>query len=170
MLSLKDFMETVNYRITEGSEYGWNCYGSSAYTLDSWNGKHTSEGHSLHVIFDTETQVIYEMTACDYARDRAYRLINPMYVSAFNKEQAQRGFKDEAWEEVPYIDIEDDADFLEKASAIVAGVPYDDRVQIPIDLPDDVLLQLMKAAHEKDITFNEFICEKLREYIAVNSK
>jgi len=38
MITLKQWMEVVNYRITEGSQFQWECYGSHAYTLDSWNG------------------------------------------------------------------------------------------------------------------------------------
>jgi hypothetical protein len=34
MISLKEWMELVDYRITEGSDYGWNCYGHDAHMLD----------------------------------------------------------------------------------------------------------------------------------------
>ena len=38
MITLKEWMELVDYRITEGSDYCWSCYGPDAYSLDSWNG------------------------------------------------------------------------------------------------------------------------------------
>ena len=34
-MNLKDFMEVIDYKITEGSEYQWSCFGNNAYTLDS---------------------------------------------------------------------------------------------------------------------------------------
>ena len=71
MLTLKNFMEAVKYRITEGSPYGWQCYGNNAYCLDSWDGDH--DGHSATIIFDTETQVVYEVSVFDYKKERAYR-------------------------------------------------------------------------------------------------
>jgi hypothetical protein len=53
--------------------------------------------------------------------------------------------------------------------ALMNGEEYDDRVAIPLNLPDDVLLILMKEAHEKDITFNQYlteiISEKLKQYV-----
>ena len=33
MISLKQFMELVEYRITEGSAYTWECYGYDAYKI-----------------------------------------------------------------------------------------------------------------------------------------
>ena len=52
MITMKEWMDLVNYRITEGSAYTWQCYGGNAYMLDSWNGE--QDGHSFTVIFDTK--------------------------------------------------------------------------------------------------------------------
>lgn len=162
MITLRDFMETVNYRITEGGEYGWNCYGRNAYSLDSWDGDH--DGHSVSIVFDTRTQTVYEMTANDYTKQRAYRLINPDYRKKYKAESKERDSDaDQAWDNVNYVDLETDEDMLEKARAIVAGEDYDTRVSIPIELPDNELLVLFKMAHDRDMTFNDFIEEVLRE-------
>lgn len=41
----------------------------------------------------------------------------------------------------------------------------DDRVEVPIDIPDDVLLVLAKNAHALDITLNEYINRCIKSYI-----
>lgn len=157
-------METVNYRITEGSDYGWQCYGHDAYMLDSWNGDH--DGHSLTIIFDTKTQEVYEVQAHDYVNERAYRLINPDYAKKNKKEARKRDVnRKEAWDDVNYVDLETDEDFLEKAQAIVDGTDYDTRVQVPLDLPDDLLLEAAMNAHRQNITLNEYINNALRELV-----
>jgi len=163
MITLKDFMETVNYKITEGSTYTWNCYGPDAYSLDSWNGD--QDGHSMSIIFDTKTQEVYETYVCDYKNQRAYRLINAAYKEAYNEEVKFNECLDEAWEDVKFVDLETDEDFLEKASAILTGVDYDLRVRIPLDIPDSELLPLLIAAHERDMTFNEFVEDALKAVI-----
>lgn len=163
MITLKDFMETVGYRITEGSDYGWNCYGPNAYCLDSWNGD--QDGHTVSVIFDTRTQEVYESYVCDYANQRAYRLINPDYKQAHDLEVADRNFDDEAWDDVRFVDLEVDEEFLEKATAIVNGEDYDTRVRVPVDFSDEELLVYMKLAHERDITFNQLVEEALKAAI-----
>jgi len=163
MISLKDFMETVDYRITEGSDYGWQCYGPYAYTLDSWNGDH--DGHTMSIVFDTKTQEVYESYVCDYANNRAYRLINPDYKEFHDNEVKEREIDDTAWDFVKFVDLDVDDDFLEKASAILAGEDYDTRIKVPVEFSDDELLKYMKMAHERDMTFNEFVEEALKEAI-----
>ena len=165
MITMKEFMELVDYRITEGSDYGWQCYGSNAYMLDSWNGD--QDGHSFTVIFDTKTQTVYEVQAHDYVHDRAYRMVNEDFVKKMKKESKRRDVnRDEAWDNVNYIDLEVDDDFIQKALAIRAGEDYDTRVSVPIDFSDADLLTFMKLAHERDITFNQLIEEALRHAIA----
>ena len=158
-------MEAVDYKITEGSDYGWQCYGNHAYRLDSWNQDH--EGHSVSIVFDTRTHVVYEASAYDYQRNRAYRLINPDFKFGHDNEAAGRGVdSNQAWDDVAYIDLDVDEDFLEKAHAIVLGEDYDTRVQVPVDFTDEELLTYMKLAHERDLTFNQLVEEALREAIA----
>jgi len=164
MITLKEFMEIVDYRITEGSDYSWQCYGYNAYCLDSWNGE--QNGHSFTIIFDTKTQEVYEVQAHDYRKQRAYRLINPDYKDAHDNEASDRDVNlGEAWDDVDYVDLEVDDDFMQKALAIAAEEDYDTRVSVPVDFTDEELLKYMKMAHDRDMTFNEFVEEALRAAI-----
>jgi hypothetical protein len=167
VITLKDFMELVDYRITEGSDFCWNCYGPNAYTLSYWNQDH--EGHSIAIIFDTRTHEVYEVQAHDYKHNRAYRLINPDYKDSYDAEAATRGINaNEAWDEVNYVDLETDDDWIQKALAIIAGEDYDTRVDVPLRLDDDALFELMKRAHEQDITLNQLVEDILRNVIALH--
>jgi hypothetical protein len=164
VITLKEFMELVDYRITEGSDFCWDCYGPNAYSLSYWNQDH--DGHSLSIIFDTRTHEVYEVQACDYKYDRAYRLINPVYKGEYNNEAIGRGIAaDEAWDDVNYVDLDVDDDFIQKALAIIAGEDYDTRVSVPVNFTDEELLQYMKMAHDRDMTFNAFVEEALRSMI-----
>jgi hypothetical protein len=165
MLSMKEWMEIVNYRITEGSDYQWECYGPNAYYLDSWNGDH--DGHSFAIIFDTKNQTVYEVQAHDYVHNRAYRMISEDFRKKLKKEAKQRNVnKNEAWDNVDYVDLEVDDDFIQKCLAIREGKEYDTRVQIEVDFSDEELLKYMQMAHEQDMTFNEFVEQALRHAIA----
>ena len=164
MITLKDFMEVCDYKITEGSEYCWQCFGPDAYRLDSWNQE--QDGHTVSIVFDTRTQVVYEVTAYDYRRNHAYRLINPEFKSAHDNEATERDIDiNQAWDDVNYIDLDVVDDFIQKALAIVNEEDYDTRVQVPVDFTDEELLQYMKLAHERDMTFNELVEEALRAAI-----
>ena len=166
MLNMKEWMELIDYKITEGSAYGWTCYGPNAYTLDSWNGVHGPGGHSFSIVFDTVTQTVYQVSACDYTNNRAYRMINLDYVEQHRKESESKDVPiNQAWDDVDYVDLDVDDDFIQKCLAIRAGEEYDTRVQITVDFSDEDLLQYMKLAHERDITFNEFVTQALTEAI-----
>ena len=161
---MKEWMELVGYRITEGSAYGWQCYGPDAYALDSWNGDH--DGHSFTVIFDTKDQTVYEVQAHDYVHNRAYRMVNPDFAKKMKKEAKRRDVnKDEAWEDVNYVDLDVDDDFIQKCLAIREGEDYDTRVSVPLELEDDQLFDLMKMAHEQDLTLNQLVENILRQVV-----
>ena len=161
---MKEWMDLGDYRITEGSNYMWQCYGSNAYALDSWNGE--KDGHSFTVIFDTKDQTVYEVQAHDYVHDRAYRMINEDFQKKNRKEAKKREIdKDNAWDDVDYVDLDVDDDFIQKCLAIRAGEDYDTRVSVPMEFSDEELLTYMKLAHERDITFNQLVEQALREAI-----
>lgn len=151
-------METVDYRITEGSDYGWQCFGNNAYMLDSWNGAHDETGYTVNIIFDNQTQIVYQMEAWDYKNEREYRWINPDFKEAYEAESKQRSVPlNESLDDRNFIDLDSADDMLIKARAIVLGKEYDTRVVIPVDLPQETLFQLMMLAHENDITLNDFV-------------
>lgn len=148
MLTLKEFMELVDYKITEGSDYYVNVPG--LYMLSSWNGE--QDGFSFDIAFDPQdNQRVYLVEVNDMKNNRAYRLKDP----ALN-------INNTAWDDVDYVNLEEDDDFIQKALAIKAGEDYDTRVSIPVDFTDEELLKYMKLAHERDMTFNQFVEEALR--------
>jgi hypothetical protein len=152
MITLKQFMEIISYRISEGSK--WNGFSPDAYSLDYWNGDH--DGHSLCIIFNTKDQTVYSVQTCDYKNNRAYRFSHPDHRNDLDKE---------AWDDVSWCDLETEDDWLEKAQAIVEERDYDTRVQVPLELEDSELFTLMQLAHERDITLNQMIEQVLREMI-----
>jgi hypothetical protein len=166
MITMKEWMELVDYKITEGSDYLWHCYGPNAYRIDSWNGVHGKGGHSFSIVFSTKTQKVYEVSAYDYTNDRAYRMINPKNVEKHRKEAETHGVDmNEAWDDVSYVDLEVDDDFIQKSLAIKAGEDYDTRISVPLDLPDDLLLEAAMNAHRQGITLNDYINNALAELV-----
>lgn len=147
MISLKEWMELVSHRITEGSQY-CDVYGYDAYCLTSWDGRH--DGYSFSIIFNCLTQKVYEVQAHDYSTNRAYRLVTPEYVEQVKDDN-------NAWDDVDYVILETDEDFIQKSRAIIAGENYDTRVMVNVEFSDEELFKYMKLAHELDITFNQLV-------------
>lgn len=164
MITLKQYFEIINYRVSEGYQFQWRCYGPNAYGLESVDN-HPTDGHSIGIVFDTQNQTVYQVEAHDYKNNHSYRLANAEFSEARLKECRERGFEDVAYDDVKFTDLETVEDFVEKATAIANGEEYDDRVSIPVDLPDNVLFTLMKQAHEQDITLNQLMENVLKEAI-----
>jgi len=166
MITMKEWMELVDYRITEGGDYGWQCFGPNAYQLSSWNGLHDKGGWSFNIVFSTKTQKVYEVTVCDYTRNRAYRMIVENKQEKHRKEAEHKSeLANQAWDDVEYVDLEVVDDFIQKCLAIRAGEDYSTDVSVPIDLPDDLLLFAFKAAHAENMTFNDWMNKMLKEFI-----
>jgi hypothetical protein len=70
-----------------------------------------------------------------------------------------------AWDDVDYVDLEVDDDFIQKCLSIKEGEDYDTRVSVPLELDNDEMFELMKMAHEQDLTLNEFVEQLLRRVI-----
>jgi len=166
MISMKEWMELVDYKITEGGDYGWSCYGPNAYQLSSWNGLHDKGGWSFNIIFSTKTQKVYEVEVCDYTNNRAYRMIVENKREKHAKEAKAHGVNlNEAWDDIEYVDLEVDDDFISKCLAIKAGEDYDTSISVPLVLPDDLLMFAFKSAHEENMTFNDWMNKMLKEFI-----
>ena len=151
MLTLKEWMELVDYKVTEGGDYYTNVPG--LYSMSSWNEE--QDGFSFFIAFDPkDNQRVYVVEACDYANNRAYRIKDP----AIELDKT-------AWDDVEFTELEVDDDFIEKAQSIKASAEYDTRVSIPLELEDELLFTLMKKAHEQDITLNKMVEKVLQEVI-----
>lgn len=166
MITIREWMELVDYKITDGSDYGWDCYGSNAYALDSCNGVQGKADYSFSIIFSTKTQEVYEISVWDLAAGNAYRMVAPNHITAYEQEAQQRGVAtNAAWDNVEYVDLEVVEDFMQKAKAIINGESYDTDVIVQLDLPDDLLLQAFQAAHAENITLNAYINKMLKSFI-----
>ena len=83
------------------------------------------------------------------------------------RKEAKRNFTNlnEAWDNVDYVDLEVDDDFISKCLAIKAGEDYSTDISVPLDLPDDLLMFAFKAAHAENMTFNDWMNKMLKEFI-----
>ena len=162
-MHLGEINKALTHRITGGSEYSWQCYGSNARYLD-----YESDHAHASVLFDSETQVVYEASV--NAKDEKltpYRWINPEYKDAYYAESANKKIDpNNAWDDTNWCDLEVTDDWLEKARAIFNGESFDNRVQVPIDLDDDMMLKLCLEAHKRDITLNKMVEQILEMAIA----
>ena len=92
--------------------------------------------------------------------------MNPEYKEDYFAEAKERGVNpDVAWDQTKWYDLETREDWLEKAGAIMRGEDFDTRVEVPLDLDDETMMNLFMLAHKKDVTLNKMVEIILQEVI-----
>ena len=157
MITIKEFLECINYSITDGEQFQWSCFGPNARYLEYCNNKH-DDSIAVLAIFDTVDQTVYQIEAWDSGRNREYRWIDPDYREAHRLEAVNRDTDpEESYDGKKFIEIEVEEDIIEKATAVYKGTDYDSRITISIELTNEEKLLLMEQAHERDITVNQYV-------------
>lgn len=164
-MKLNQINEALNHQITGGSEFHWRCFPDARF-LD-----YESEYAHFTVLYSTVNQTVYQADA-SIKRDmwstdaKPYRWTNPAFLNAFIKESKEYNVNPhQAWDDVNWVELDVAEDWLEKATSMFNGEEWDDRVQVPLDLSDDLILQLAMEAHKRDITLNKMVEIVLQEAI-----
>jgi hypothetical protein len=125
-MTLKQIIEACNYRIIGGDPYQWDCYGTDARFLEFSD----QDGlECVSVVFDSKTQVVYEVNLVVPGYKQAFGWWNPDFESKYLKEAKKRNVTPyEAWDEVMY-EKTDEATMLQYAKDI--GDTYYDNLPVP---------------------------------------
>ena len=170
-MQLSEVNEVFQHKITGGGDYGWSGYG-----FDTWSIDYSSKYAHGYVVFDIGTGTVREVSvspSVDELFDKSikpYRYIDPAYRDAHDSEAKSRNIDpDEAWDDVKWIDLEVEEDFIDKASKMFNGETFDTRIVVPLDLDNDTMLKLAMEAHKRDITLNEMVELVLVEAIVAST-
>lgn len=149
-MNLQTFLDVTGYYIAEAFDSSEDYDFSCGLAVNSKNNINTAE-----IIFDSDNGDVLEVRALDYLNNRAYRMF-------FDEEDDN----DIAFDDVKFVDLTVEKDFLRKLGHIMNEDPkYDTRVDMEIEIEDDLLFKAMLSAHEQDITLNDYIQRILRSYV-----
>lgn len=164
MLTIEDFLKATKYHVKDSGLYLWNCYPEECMIMECY--KDTRSWYAS-IVFGIESLTVYQADMRpDPDTDIMYRITHPDFVEAYKNEEQERREKGFLFEdETEYVDLEVPEDFIQKLTAVVEGKPFDDRVVISLDISDEDFLFLAKQAHERDITFNEYVAELITNYV-----
>ena len=164
-MKLNQINEAMNHQITGGSEYQWQCFPDARF-LD-----YESEYAHVSILYSTADQTVYQadvsVKSDAWEEDKSpYLWTNPVFKDVYLDEAKERGVDpDQAWDDVKWVDLDVESDFLEKAKAMFNGEEFDTRVQVEVDLDDATILKLSMEAHKRDITLNKMVEIVLQEAI-----
>lgn len=150
MVTFEQFMKLVKYQVF-----------FSNHISDTLMYTYYGEFGDCTMAFDPKTLAVCVVSVTDHQNKRVYRMFDQ--ASNVIRESSDESFASDLY----IVDLDDDVDFIEKAHAIIDGEPYDTRVTIALDLPDDEVFELMKMAHERDMTFNQFVVQVMEQAITL---
>jgi len=124
----------------------------------------------VSAFFDVLNHIVYQVDVIDYKNSEHHRWVNPKWKTEYNSNCFDRQLdpiRGENGFDLSYDPGDSPEDLLDLARDLVEGVTYNDdgTVNIPLDLSDDEFLYIAKAAHELDITINEFMTRTIEEHI-----
>lgn len=121
-MNLLDVITACQARITGGTEYQWQCYGSNARYMDFADQDGTE---CISVVMDAVTQLVYEVQLHVPGYDQAFIWRNPAYEASHRAEALHRKIDpDVAYDNVKYVQL-DEATTMKYLKDIV-GTYYDD--------------------------------------------
>jgi hypothetical protein len=110
--TIGEYLNLIDYKITEGYEFGWNCFGPNAYSYEWYN----SEVGSLSIEFGTIDRLVYMVNFVDLDSNSHY-WINDAFADAYKQEYCEHI----AWDDEDTATRYDLTEFRELLNHIFKG-------------------------------------------------
>lgn len=156
MITIKDFMECVEYKITLADQ---DQQDRMTLAWDDMNPE-LNNARSVSITFNFLDQTVQGMDVIDGVNKLSFRWENVSIGDKFIGMPSLWVHKS-----FTHTAILLEEDILEKARAVFLNEPYDARALISFELPDDDVLKLMQQAKMKDLTLNDYIERLLQNEI-----
>lgn len=98
-ITLQDYLDIIDYKICDGSNFEWKCYGPNSYIYTKTKYSPNAWDYELTIIFDTKDKTVYELEFSEYSTDLYAKWYNPVFKEAhmdeFKVKQELYGFSDD---------------------------------------------------------------------------
>lgn len=102
-MKLDSYLAQVQYKITDGSKFMWDCYGPNAWSIEAPN---------TDAVFDRVTHMVYEVSVTS-GDGTCYKWVDPDWVDKYVQESLTRGFDPWiAYDDVRFNTIVDELEIL----------------------------------------------------------
>ena len=145
-MRIEHFLQAVNYQINESSNFLWRCFGDDVKLLDTVV---SDEGVSASCTFHPTTRKVFSI---ELWCEEKYTWIDPEFLELYEEEYLKRGFT-----------LDDIVLPLEDILTKIRQAFGTETEALDVNIDPELHLELFKLAHERDISFNEYIVEILRK-------
>jgi hypothetical protein len=152
-MKLKKILKLFDYRISEGGQFLWKCFGDNVWTLDFNSPDDYRNGVS--VTYDTVTTKVYYLSFSCAVGDTSYIWVDPDYEVAYGKERKARNI------ESTDCQCYSKESFLTMALDAYKGKTpdFDLSLDVDLNLDQDDYQVLLIMAKQRGMTFDELVNE-----------
>lgn len=147
MSLFQEMIVAADYKISEGSEYLWKCYGPNARFLDFKSEEFEIEAD---MVFDSKNQTVY--SACLFLKDKCYRWMNPDFIKAFKEESYDKNIDPRmAYEGTNFNECDVWSDFTEKVNQAFTTGQCSADILVSLEMTDELQDLIDQFPPETDI-------------------
>lgn len=161
-MKLSEIVKAANYKIKEGCEFLWDCYGENSRTLDFGGDDAESV---VSCVFDSGKDIVFQVEI--YSKDgKVYRWVDPEYQETLKNEFQNRGLSyDYAYDDVMWFDLEHTNDVFIKTKQIIETGICDDKVTILLEIQSqEDYDKLQQLSIQKGINIKDVVAEFLEAH------
>lgn len=89
-MKIQNYLEVLDYKISDGSKFLWNCFGENCYIL-TWRETEYDWEYTSSVYFDTITKEVYMMELFDEKENKCHYWLNSKFIDAYEQDCIRRG-------------------------------------------------------------------------------
>lgn len=163
-MRIEDMLPLIDYKISEGTDYLWPCFGENCRQLHFLDVQGRDFGELVH---NRAGDILFiAFTYIDNSKYTAYHWVDPAYREAYSKECETRHIDTNRYDSANLsIELEVEQDALSKISAIYRLEPFDKRILISVDLPEKTIAALTFMAQLNNRSIDDEVCHLLSEYL-----
>lgn len=150
----------VQFNFTEVTQFLWNSFGPNIKAFDFECPSLISDSNLFGTIYvNHKGDVLYGNISITHSDSYlSHMWVHPEFIQPFIKEHEDRGFP---FNNEQAIILDSSQDFISKLKEHTESPEGN----ITVELDDDVILYITKAAHEQDITFNDMVNQILETHM-----
>lgn len=147
------FMKLSKNLITDCYEHQWESY-NKAQVLCFEDEPDGASSFYLSLAYRPSDMEYVSLEVKDTRKDIQYVLLNPKFADSILGDYK---YYDIDFDNIVFLEEVDD--FAEKASAIIAGKPYDSNILIKLDLPKPDIESLTRQAEKLGKSLHDYLVE-----------
>lgn len=143
MVNVRQLLDILRFKVTEGFEYPYESFCEDAYCV-----ARVTDQYEISMVFSPSTTRVYQVSCTNYVDEIIHEWVHPQHNIPIELAEKLPHFKYNSMTEQDIPDV---------VKNTLDSSIEDQQHDISLEIDDSLLLQIMRAAHEHNMTFNDYV-------------